>query len=269
MVLEQVLEARFAYKKGYAFLLGLVYTIIGVISARLVFASSTGIMSVAFTSILLIPSLAELLRIEAGEALQESQFSIKRLYKDHSDIFYMYIAMFLGIFVAYSIVTLLIPEATLGSLFSHQLKAAGLRGYATANAQLMTIIFNNLLIFAVAFVLSFIYGAGAVLFLVWNASVWGVVFSLFVRKAATFAGEDPVVAFAREVVPFIPHMVTEGIAYIGAAIIGGIVSKAMMQEELFSQRFNVIVKDALFFLIVGIVVVVIAGIIEVLWFARL
>ena len=269
MVLEQILNARFVYKKQYAFLLGLVYTIIGIVSARLVFAASTGLMSVAFTSILLIPSLAELLRIEAGQALHESKFSIKRLYRDHSDIFMMYVAMFLGIFVAYSISTLLIPEASLSQLFSHQLKAAGLRGYATANAQLMSIIFNNLLIFAVAFVLSFIYGAGAVLFLVWNASVWGVVFSLFVRKAATFAGEDPVVAFAREVVPFIPHMVTEGIAYIGAAIIGGIVSKAMLQQKMFSRKFNLIVKDALFFLVFGIVVVIIAGMIEVLWFAGL
>lgn len=269
MVLEQVLKARFVYKWQYAFLLGLVYTIVGIISARLIFASSTGVMSVAFTSILLIPSLAELLRIEAGQALHETKFSIKRLYKDHSDIFVMYVSMFLGIFVAYSIATLLIPEASLGELFLHQLKAAGLRGYATANAQLVSIIFNNLLIFVVAFVLSFIYGAGAVIFLVWNASVWGVVFSLFVRKAAAFAGEDPVVAFAREVVPFLPHMVTEGIAYIGAAIVGGVVSKAVLQQKLFSKRFNVIVKDALFFLIVGMVVVLIAGMIEVWFFARL
>jgi hypothetical protein len=269
MVFEQILKARFVYKKQYAFLLGLVYTLVGIVSARLIFAASSGLMSVAFTSILLIPSLSQLLKIEAGQALHTTRFSIKRLYHNHSDIFMLYVSMFLGVFVAYSVATLLIPEATLGQLFSQQLRAAGLRGFAVVDAQLLSIVLNNMLIFAVAFVLSFVYGAGAVIFLVWNASVWGVVFSLFVRRAATFAGEDPVVAFAREVVPFLPHMVTEGIAYIGAAIVGGIVSKAVLQKKLFSKRFMVIVKDAFFFLLLGLVLVVIAGIIEVKWFARL
>ena len=175
----------------------------------------------------------------------------------------------MGIFVAYSLGTLLIPESDVSTLFNAQLKAAGIHGYAIADAQLVSIILNNTLIFTVSFVLSLIYGAGAVIFLVWNAAVWGVVFSVFVRKAAVAAGVDPVTAFARDLVPFLPHMVAEGAAYIGAAIVGGIVSKAVLREKLFTRRFNYVIYDALAFLVFGLIMVVIAGIIEVKWFAGL
>src|SRR3989344_1397469 len=269
MVLEQLFHARWTYKKHHAFILGLVYTLIGIVSARLVFYSSSGIMSVAFTSILLIPSLGELLKIEANQALKSYNFSIKRLWTDHADIFAVYLFLFMGIFVAYSLGTLLIPEADVNQLFNAQLRAAGIHGYAVLDGQLMSIIMNNTLIFVVSFVLSLIYGAGAVIFLAWNASVWGVVFSLFVRKAAVVSGVDPVTAFARDLVPFLPHMLTEGAAYIGAAIVGGIVSKAVLREKPFTKRFNYVLYDGLAFLILGIILVVIAGIIEVKWFAGL
>ena len=269
MVFEQLISAEWAYKKYHAFLLGLLYTILGIASARLVFRSSSGIMSVAFTSILLIPSLAELLRIEANQALESYNFSLRRLWNDHSDIFAVYLFLFLGIFVAYSFGTLLMPQADVGQLFASQLSTAGLRGFAVVNAQLMSIIMNNVLIFVVSFVLSLIYGAGAIIFLVWNASVWGVVFSLFVRKAALASGADPVVLFVHDLLPFLPHMITEGAAYVGAAMVGGIVSKAVLREELFTKRFNYVLYDALAFLIFGIVLVIIAGIIEVKWFAGL
>ncbi|HLC75361.1 MAG TPA: stage II sporulation protein M [Candidatus Nanoarchaeia archaeon] len=266
---EQLFKAEWAYKKYHAFLLGLLYTILGVVSARLVFRSSSGIMSVAFTSILLIPSLAELLRIEANQALRSYDFSLKRLWNDHSDIFAVYMFLFLGIFVAYSFTTLLIPQADVGQLFTAQLNAAGLRGFAVVDAQLVSIVLNNVLIFVVSFLLSLIYGAGAVIFLVWNASVWGVVFSLFVRKAALAGGVDPVVAYAQDLLPFLPHMVTEGAAYVGAAMVGGIVSKAVLREKPFTKRFNYVLLDALAFLVLGIILVVVAGVIEVKWFAGL
>ena len=269
MVFEQLIKAEWVYKKYHAFLLGLLYTILGIVSARLIFRSSSGIMSVAFTSILLVPSLAELLRLEANQALESYNFSIRRLWRDHSDIFAVYLFLFLGIFVAYSFSTLLMPQADVGQLFTAQLSTAGLKGFAVVNAQLMSIIMNNVLVFVVSFLLSLVYGAGAIIFLVWNASVWGVVFSLFVRKAAMASGADPVVLFAQDLLPFLPHMVTEGAAYVGAAMIGGIVSKAVLREEVFSQQFRYVIYDALAFLMFGILLVVIAGIIEVKWFAGL
>ena len=58
-------------------------------------------------------------------------------------------------------------------------------------------------------------------------------------------------------------MTTEAIAYISAAIAGGVVSKAVIREKLFSKKFHHIITDALILLGIGFVLVIIAGYLEV------
>ena len=64
MVLEQYFKVKWIERKEHAFFLGFIYSLIGIISARLIFPSSVGIMSIAFASILMIPSLSILLKLE-------------------------------------------------------------------------------------------------------------------------------------------------------------------------------------------------------------
>lgn len=252
MVFEQIFKPKWVKRKEHAFFLGFIYTLVGLVSAGFIFPASFGLMSVAFTALLLIPSLTVLMKMEENVEIREKKFSIKQLFIDHKDIFKVYIFLFLGVFLAYSLATLIFPELLIQRLFASQLKAAGLHGFAFNQGLFWNILLNNLLIFAVAFVLSLVYGAGAVLFLVWNASVWGVVFAFF---AKTFSPGS--------VVPYLPHIITEAIGYISAAIVGGVVSKAILREKLFSKKFNHVITDALIFLVLGIILVVIAALIEV------
>lgn len=265
MVLEQIFKLKWIERKEHAFFLGFFYTIIGLISAWLIFPSSTGIMSVAFTAIMLIPSLNLLLKLEENVEIRENKFSIKQLFNDHKDIFKVYIFMFLGIFLAYSLVALLFPNA-IQNAFTSQLKAAGISGYASQLGPLAGIIKNNLIVFIVCFVLSLAYGAGAVLFLTWNASVWGVVFGFFISQTSPSYGTGVLSQFFSSLIPFLPHMTTEAFAYISAAIVGGVVSKAVLREKMFSKKFHHIITDALIFLAIGIALVIIAGFIEVNFF---
>lgn len=263
MVFEQIFKLKWIERKEHAFFLGFIYSIVGLISAKLIFPASVGLMSVAFTSILLIPSLAMLLKLEENVEVREKKLSIKQLFKDHKDIFKVYIFMFLGIFLAYSLTSLLFPEITVQKIFETQLKSAGIHGLATRESPLFSLIINNIIIFIACFILSFVYGAGSILFLTWNASVWGVVITLFARDAATMTGINPVVEFKNSILSILPHMTTEAIAYISAAIVGGIISKAVLREKIFSKKFNHIITDALIFLVIGFILVIIAGIIEV------
>jgi len=267
MVFEQLFKVKWIERKENAFFLGFVYTIVGLLSAKLIFPASVGLMSVAFTSILLIPSLAMLLKMEENIEIRENKLSIKRLFEDHKDIFKVYIFLFFGILLAYSLMTLFFPQATIQSLFSTQLKSAGLSGFAISSDILSSIIVNNLIIFVVSFVLSLIYGAGSILFITWNASVWGVVFALFAKQTASITAGNPLTEFAGLILPALPHMTTEAMAYISAAIVGGVVSKAVIREKLFSKKFNHVLTDAMIFLVIGFILVIIAGIIEVQVFA--
>ena len=195
--------------------------------------------------------------------------SIKQLFKDHKDIFKIYIFMFLGIFLTYSLVSLLSPELTIQKIFSAQLESAGIYGSATTISPLFNLIINNLVVFLACFFLSFVYGAGSILFLTWNASVWGVVIALFAKDSATITGINPAVELGTSILPFLPHMITEATAYISASIVGGVISKAVLREKLFSKKFHHIITDAIILLIIGFVLVLVAGIIEVRYFTNL
>ena len=266
MVLEQIFKVKWIERKEHAFFLGFIYCLIGFVSAKLIFPASVGLMSVAFTSILLIPSLAILLKMEENVEIRENKLSLRMLFRDHKDIFKVYIFMFLGIFLAYSLIALFMPEVMIKKLFTTQLTAAGISGFAANSSLLYEIILNNLLVFIVAFILSLIYGAGAILFLTWNASVWGVVFAFFVKQSSNGTG-NLISEFITAIIPFLPHMTTEAIAYISAAIAGGVVSKAVIREKIFSKKFHHIITDALILLAMGFILVVIAAIVEVKFLA--
>ncbi|MBI2559178.1 stage II sporulation protein M [Candidatus Woesearchaeota archaeon] len=263
MVFEQLFKLRWIERKEHAFFLGFIYALIGLISARLIFPSNVGLMSVAFTSILLIPSLNLLLRMEENVEIREKKLSLTQLFKDHKDIFKVYLFMFLGVFLSYGLLSLLISESNIQKMFAPQLKSAGISGFAAQFSPLFGIIINNLLVFVVCFALSLIYGAGSILFLTWNASVWGTVFGFFVKQSASLSNSNVFSDFVHSVIPFLPHMTTEALAYISAAIVGGIVSKAVLREKLFSKKFHHIITDAMIFLVIGFALVITAGIIEI------
>ncbi len=266
MVFEQLIKMRWLEKRPrFAFLLGFFYSMLGMLSAKLIFPSSAGIMSVAFTSILLIPSLNKLLSIEEVQETHEKRFSPAQLFRDHRDIIEIYIFAFFGMFITYLFFSFFFPDSTTINFFPAKLSVAGISGAAIQgahNAMFWSILKNNLLVLIVSFVLSLIYGAGSILFLAWNASVWGVVLGFISRESVQanylFYG------FTNILLPAFPHMFTEGLSYFMAAIVGGILSKAMIREKLFSKKFNRILADALFVLCISVVVVAIAAYLEVL-----
>ena len=264
MVLEQLFKTQWLERRPWhAFLLGAIYSIIGIISARLIFGSNPGMMTVAFTSMLLIPSLNKLLQDEENVEIREKKLSLKLLFKDHYDIFEIYIYLFLGIFTVFAFVTLMLPAASAVHLFGPQLKIIGIVGDAINSSTVMSILTNNLLVLVVCLVLSLVYGAGSILFITWNATVWGVVFAYMIKETALANSRNPLLYFFLSFLPFLPHMLTEAVSYFSAAIVGGVVSKAVLREKVGSKKFNHIMTDAYLLLGISLVVVIIAAIIEV------
>ncbi|MFC1698107.1 hypothetical protein ACFL1H_07220 [Nanoarchaeota archaeon] len=78
MVFEQIFKPKWLERRpSYAFLLGVIYSIIGILCARLIFPRSTAYLAIAFTAVLLIPSLNKLLEIEEEEDVQRQRFSLR------------------------------------------------------------------------------------------------------------------------------------------------------------------------------------------------
>lgn len=269
MVFEQIFKVKWIESKPrHAFILGFIYSVLGIICAYLILQPDyAGLMSIGFTSLLLVPSLNKLLAIEENQDVREKKLSLKLLFKDHYDIIEVYIFLFLGILLAYAVFSLILPTLTTMQLFRSQLVIADKLSGNAVNAVQSGVFFkdilkNNLIVLIVCLVFSLIYGAGSILFLTLNASVWGVVFGYVAKSQAVAASQHPFIAFILIMVSVFPHMIVEASSYFFAIIGGGIVSKAVIREELGSKKFNHVFTDGLIFFAMGVLLVFIAAILE-------
>jgi uncharacterized membrane protein SpoIIM required for sporulation len=260
-MLESVLRPDWLEQNPrYAFIIGFTYSLIAIFSAKIIFSSSQGIASIAFLSLLLVPSLNAILNIEELQDVHSKKFSLKRIFKDHSDILEVYMMLFFGIFIAYALLSLVYPNLLVRGVFDNQLKVIGIATGQASGIILSfdSIFWNNLKVFFIFFFLSLIFGGGSVLFLAWNASVWGVVFAYTaVNQANIWA------AFASILAKILPHMITEAAAYFFAIVAGGIMSVAVLREKAGSVKFSYVVKDGAVFVAVGLALLILGAILEV------
>jgi len=256
-------------KPYYGYLLGLVFAIFGIFSSKVIFGSNPGLMSVAFTSILLIPTLHRLISITESREVREDKFNIFNLLREHLDIMKLFMYIFLGIMTSYAFFTIVWTNAFSLKVFAPQLNAAGITGAAYLKGRFLYILSNNIKVLLVCFLLSFFYGAGSIIFIAWNASVWGAVFGFFARQSSSLAHQNPFLGFMTLMIPIFPHMLTEAISYFSATMVGGIISKAVIKEKWMSKRFKHVMSDSLIFLILALILIIFAAYLEVYIFPKL
>jgi uncharacterized membrane protein SpoIIM required for sporulation len=259
-MLENILKPDWLEKSPrYAFVIGIIYSIIAILAAYVVFPKSQGIASIAFLSLLLVPSLGKILAIEEIQDTKSKKFSIKKIFQDHADVLEVYFMLFLGIFLAYALFSLKFPNLLVQGVFSNQLRIIGVNvGQAVGGFDFWSIITNNFKILVIFLVLSLVFGAGSILFLAWNASVWGVVFGYmathYVNAFDTFVG-----TFLK----VMPHMFLEAGAYFFAIVAGGIMSQAVLRESIGSKKFEYVMKDGFAFLSVSVLLLILGAFVEV------
>jgi uncharacterized membrane protein SpoIIM required for sporulation len=259
-MLENILKPDWLEKKPrYAFVIGGVYSIIAILAAYWVFPKSQGIASIAFLSLLLVPSLSKILSIEEIQDTQSRKFSIKKIFQDHADVLQVYLMLFLGIFLAYALFSLQFPNLLVQGVFSNQLKIIGVNvGQAVGGFNFGSILMNNMKIFLIFLILSLVFGAGSILFLTWNASVWGVVFGYMATHYVNAFD-----SFVSMFLKVMPHMFLEAGAYFFAIVAGGIMSQAVLRESIGSKKFNYVMKDGAVFLTVGLLLLLLGAFVEV------
>jgi len=259
-MLENILRPDWLERKPrHAFLIGFIYSIIGIIAAYVIFPKSQGIASIAFLSMLLIPSLNKILSIEEKQDADSKKFTIRRIFQDHADVLQVYFMLFLGIFLAYALFSIKFTDLLVQGVFDSQLRIIGINfGQAIGGIEFYSILMNNLKILLIFLILSLIFGAGSVLFLSWNASVWGVVFGYISSNQNNVLDH-----FFSTFLKVMPHMFLEAGAYFFAIVAGGIMSQAVLREKPGSGKFNYVLKDGLVFLTVSVILLIVAAFIEV------
>ncbi len=272
MVFEQFLEHDWVEKRVfYVFVLGFVYVFIGHFAAILFFKDAVSVSMLFLATLLLVPSLNKLLKIEEK---RESSEGTRHFFKNHKDIFEVYLSLSIGIFLGYMCLGLFVGSGS--SVFDYQahfLENEGLsRGMVTeffseeftaSFKDFTAIISNNLSVILIFFFLSVFYGAGAMFLLVLNASI----FSTFILFVINNIGNGMLNSLAILGI-FLIHMIPEVSGFLAAAIAGGVVSRAFGSEKFMSRGFKNVLKDASVLLAIAIAFIIIAAFLETFVTAR-
>src|SRR3989344_2136383 len=265
MVLEQVISTNWLQRRPlYALLLGLIYTFIATVTGYLFFKDSFSISLLFLITLLLVPSLMNLLSIEED---REKKEGIKRFFHNHKDIFEIYLFLSIGVFIGYFV--LIWFSSYLGANFNltvgEQLKIIGPEITIEKIQQFdqnffshaLNLFSKNVGIAVIFFLLSFFYGAGAIFLMVWNASTFSTFVSMTISNISKGVNHGLLLFGV-----FSLYIIPELGGFLLAAIAGGVISKAVLVEPFLSPSFRNVVRDALFLLLCSFALLLIAAFLE-------
>ena len=236
-------------------------------------------LAVAFVAVALMPIINALLVSTEEREVDEDSMPFAFI-ATHFDVLHIYAWIFIGMIAAYTFWSVALPEDNSGctgmgcflpeksKVFSEQKKVyGGITGKLVGESECFSdrtksfekcfrLIFNNntwVMILAVIF--SFIWGAGAIFLLGWNASVIG----LFIGAEITSRSIDAGIVRA---ISYLPHGIPEITAYFLAAIAGGIISAAISKKKFRKDELRIVFIDTFMLLLLAVITLLIGAFIE-------
>ena len=258
-------------------LVGLVYASLSVLlvdfifSSDIVLAKFSGILVVTFTVMFSIPFFYHMIKIEEEK---DSQIGDSvGLLKEHGKAIHSLMWMFIGFIIAFSFWFIVLgstdnfraqietyciinsPSNFEGCISQYGVKGSA-TGFASSSLNLLGGIFtNNLYVLIFTIIFSIIFGAGGIFVLAWNASVISAAIVIF---SGSSLSKLPL-GLARYMIHGIPEIA----AYFVGTLAGGIIGISIVKKEFKTDKFWNILHDSLLLIIIGIVILVVAALIEV------
>ncbi|PLW80867.1 hypothetical protein C0585_00145 [Candidatus Woesearchaeota archaeon] len=281
MVLESLITPQISEKHPkQMFFFGAIFAFIAVIISYWVFYQYSSLVMVFLTTIAAAPLIYNLIKYEEEKDTQ--QFSETNLLKEHLKALKVFLWLFIGVTIMFSIIYLVVPSEKSSVLFEAQIDtlieinpSMNIQGQATGSSvstsAFQNIFFNNIRVLVFCILFSFLYGIGALFILNWNASVIaaaiGNVFreSFFMASAkaggATFM--TYITSAGYSLLRFSIHGIPEIFAYIIAGFAGGIISVAIIKYDFSTKNFEKIIFDTSNLLIISFIILFLAAILEV------
>lgn len=219
-----------------------------------------GFMAVVFTiipSVFFITSLIK--REEEMEEKQINRHLKVGFWGRHGKDIVILLFFFFGLTAAFSLSYLFVPQGFYGSQTTKINQILGLSGQLTGLGSdqktifMETIFLNNLNVMLFSFFFSFIFGAGAIFIITWNASVLGV----RIGQLSGSAWNIPL-----RTLPYLPHGVLEIGGYLCAGLAGGIISAAFIRKNDV-RVLKAISVDSMKIMLLGISLVFLGAVVEV------
>ncbi len=276
MVLESFKDPFAAVKKpSHMFFVGILYGTIAVFLSTWIFKQNSSLIMVFLTVLATVPLMYRTLKQQ--EAMDVKVKREKVILKNHARVLEFLVFLFLGILVAYSVLFIALPAEVVKNLFKVQVDTivainTQISGDIVSSSSFFSqIFFNNIKVLMFSVFFAFFYGAGAIFILTWNASVISAALGVFAKNkiAEALAALGSINAFnyfhffSLGLLRYMVHGIPEIAAYFMGGLAGGIISVAMINHDLMTEKFRIIMLDALDLLVLAIFVLFIAALLEV------
>lgn len=282
-MLETLINPRHAEKKPWHMIfIGILYAALSVALADLIFLKDPvfqkhiSIIVVFFTVMFSLPFMFYAIKQEEIKDIKIEEE--KKLIKEHGKILSSLLFLFLGYTIAFSLLYLILPANITSSNFKIQVETycsinsphnfeSCVKGHLTETEPVIkpysikegmhyvsSILSNNFNVLILVLVFSFIFGAGAIFILAWNASVIASAIGIFAKSPR---------GLHKGLLRYLFHGLPEMAAYFVAALAGGIISIAVIRHEFGKERFWHVLQDSLDLIILALVILIIAAFLEV------
>ncbi|PIN87265.1 hypothetical protein COV19_00665 [Candidatus Woesearchaeota archaeon CG10_big_fil_rev_8_21_14_0_10_44_13] len=276
MVLESLTTPYKAEKHPWEmFFIGMIYTSVAIFISLQIFETMSGLISVFLTVMASIPIVYSTIKFEEQKDLTDMKE--RTLLKEHSKALTLFIFLFMGIMIAYSLWYIFLPVDNVHNLFSIQIATIKsintnvVTGASSNPEYFMKIFTNNVKVLIFCTLFSFFYGAGAIFILTWNASVISVAIGTFFRNHisvyADAVGLHKVGGyfhiFSLSIMKYMIHGLPEILSYFVAGLAGGIISVAVVRHDFRSKNFEKIILDSADLILISFLILVIGAVLEV------
>jgi uncharacterized membrane protein SpoIIM required for sporulation len=241
------------------FFSGIFYTILSAVLAVLLFPSQPSITHILLTTIAVAPLLFEAVSFGARIIDEHPESTV------HIQVWLLvlYSAYLLGAILGFQTVYTFFPEPERSMLMAEQVKELSiiegvrveLSGMAAKPGAFNVILTNNLNVYLIAILLSFLYGTGGVLLLNWNASIISALF--YQRLSAGSIG-----SVVSSILGILPHATFEFLGYFIGGMTGIYLGVAIIQEG-WSRR---LLRDVIILFILGIASIFFGALLEAGYF---
>jgi uncharacterized membrane protein SpoIIM required for sporulation len=260
------------------FFIGLIYASLSLLLVHWFFSGDpvlsrfSGMIVVTFCVMFALPFMYYLIKQEEEQDEQvEGFWSVWRV---HKDAIYALMWLFLGFIIAFTFWNVVLQDA---NLFNAQLETYCMinspgniedcvarysleqnvtsTGGATKGARFLSILENNVYVMIFTLIFSFIFGAGAIFVLAWNASVISSAIGVFTQYRLV---DIPLGIFR-----YMIHGFPEIAAYFITALAGGIFGVGAIRNGVRNRTFLRVVENTFILLFIAILILIVAAIIEV------
>ena len=275
MVLESLTNPfRATHHPLHLFLLGAVYASTGLFLGNWIFREYASLIMVFLTVMACIPLLYNTFKEEEEQEIMLEEE--KRILRQHSKVLIFLLFLFLGMVSSFVLWYVVLPSSMVQSSFNSQtltIQSISTRLTGSySNINIFTVILlNNLKVLVFCILFSFLYGAGAIFILTWNASVIATAIGNYIRS--NIASYTAQLGLARYAVYFkivsigllkyFIHGIPEITAYFIGGIAGGIISVAVIRESFGTKNFERIILDTSNLIVISVIILIIAALIEV------